>query len=512
MVRAKIPALMFITLIVLMIVQTTHAQILWQHCYGGADEDGSTGVRTLDGGYILAGNTASHNGDADSNHADVGRNAWAVKITATGAVEWENCYGGNTNECLYMIMQNADSSYATAGYCNSMDSGIVGGHGGMDMWLLKLDPSGSLTAQLCLGGCGNEIATSMTRTADGGLIVVGTCDTNCGEVSGYHYGFFGAGRSMDIWVVKLSATDSIEWAKSFGGTNDEYPGNIIPTLDGGYIFCGLSFSDNGDITGHIGDTNTTNIWIVKLSDTGAIQWQQSILGGIFELGYGCVLQNTDSSYMYAGTIPVGAAESKGYIIKLSPGGTTLWDTLLSYWGYDGYSAISPTNDGGYICTGWTGATTLPLTHDNVWVTKIAASGTVDWSQAYGGSSLDYGCNAVQNTDSSFTVFGTVSSNDGDVSGNHGGDDGWVFKLGSATSVKNVQAAGGVSIYPNPAGDAMSISAGFMLGVVTLTNVVGQVVASDTYYTNTATIDIADLQPGIYLVSINSRVTARFVKK
>jgi hypothetical protein len=67
------------------------------------------------------------------------------------------------------------------------------------------------------------------------------------ELSGY--GHHGSLAYPDIWVLKLSASGIIEWQKSLGGTFQEQFIDIIPTYNGGYIVSGSTNSINGDVTG-----------------------------------------------------------------------------------------------------------------------------------------------------------------------------------------------------------------------------------------------------------------------
>ena len=67
----------------------------------------------------------------------------------------------------------------------------------------------------------------------------------------------------------------IEWQKSLGGVELDQANSIQQTNDGGYIIAGHSMSNDGDVTGNHG---SYDCWIVKLDNSGNIQWQKS-LGG-----------------------------------------------------------------------------------------------------------------------------------------------------------------------------------------------------------------------------------------
>src|SRR6185369_6621670 len=83
--------------------------------------------------------------------------------------------------------------------------------------------------------------------------------------------------SYDYWIVKLSATGNIQWQNTIGGDDYDYLQSVLQTNDGGYVAAGYSYSNvSGDkIENTIG---VDDFWIVKLSSTGTIQWQNTIGG------------------------------------------------------------------------------------------------------------------------------------------------------------------------------------------------------------------------------------------
>jgi hypothetical protein len=86
------------------------------------------------------------------------------------------------------------------------------------------------------GGINWDFAQSVQQTSDGGYIM-----------AGYTYSF-GAGGS-DIFLIKTDASGNVQWAKTYGGTNNKRAYSVRQTSDGGYIVAGWTFSfgaGNGD--------------------------------------------------------------------------------------------------------------------------------------------------------------------------------------------------------------------------------------------------------------------------
>src|SRR4051812_23123800 len=62
--------------------------------------------------------------------------------------------------------------------------------------------------QKSLGGLGDDQATSIQQTSDGGYIVAGYSFSNDGDVTGHHGGAHY--DSADYWIVKLSSTGLVQ--------------------------------------------------------------------------------------------------------------------------------------------------------------------------------------------------------------------------------------------------------------------------------------------------------------
>src|SRR5690606_20033110 len=99
-------------------------------------------------------------------------------------------------------------------------------HGISDIWLVKLNNLGQVLWQKCLGGSLSESIGShdfLKQTADGGFIVGGGTASNDGDAIG------GPDSSSDCWVVKLDAAGTVQWQKTYGGSDAEKINSISQT-------------------------------------------------------------------------------------------------------------------------------------------------------------------------------------------------------------------------------------------------------------------------------------------
>ena len=157
-----------------------------------------------------------------------------------------------------------------------------------------------------LGGSGDEEASSIQQTADGGYILAGTSNSIDGDVTGIHDGYDtipavnGTNmiyHSIDAWIVKLDDSGKIKWEKCYGGSRDDGIGHIQQDPDGGYIMGGYCESFDGDGSKHMGKDG--GYWVVKLDAMEIIQWE-NWYGGSGEDILNDIQQTSDGNYIVAG--------------------------------------------------------------------------------------------------------------------------------------------------------------------------------------------------------------------
>ena len=136
-----------------------------------------------DGGYIVAGYSESNDGDINGNHGD--KDYWIVKLNSSGNLQWQKSLGGSYDDWANSIAPTPDGGYIVAGQSASNDGDITGHHGYWDYWIVKLDASGNLQWQKSLGGSSSEYAYSIAPTPDGGYIVAGSSYSNDGDAVSY---------------------------------------------------------------------------------------------------------------------------------------------------------------------------------------------------------------------------------------------------------------------------------------------------------------------------------------
>jgi len=477
----------------------------WEKSLGGTDLDEATCVQlTIGGGYIIAGRSVSLDGDVSGNHG--GADLWVVKLDDTGRIQWQRCLGGSNSEAGYTIQQTADSGYIFTGESRSNDGQVTGNHGNYDFWVVKLDDTGAIKWQRSLGGSGIDGSRCIQQTFDGGYIVTGLCESNDGDVAGHHSPIYGD----DIWVAKLNDTGNIQWQISLGGSGYEFAAALQQTTDSGYIIAGYSGSSDGDVTGNHGNDDA---WVVKLTKTGAILWQKCLGGTNLDHAYS-IQQTIEGDYIVAGRsrsndgdLTANYGSDDFWVIRLNDTGAIQWQKTFGGTGSDIAQSIRQTSDFGYVIAGTTQSNDYDVTgnhggHD-YWVIKIDAIGTLVWQKTLGGSLDDYASSVKQTTDG-YIVAGRSLSNDSDVTGHHGTilTDAWIVKLIDTSIHLSLQSqlvtgSDPISITPNPTTGNIVVT-GVHKANIEVCNSVGQLIKTATGADN---VSIAEFPTGLYLVKV-----------
>lgn len=476
--------------------------ITWLRTYGGSQTDVAVSLcKTFDGGYIFTGTTASSDGDVSANNGE--RDIWVLKVTSQGEMEWEKCFGGTDWDHASKVIVLSDSTYLVAGSVKSTNGDVIGNHGDYDGWLFKLDNSGNMLWQKCFGGEGTEYIYDIKQTIDGGYIMVGT---NSSEyINGVATGNHG---SLDYWIVKLDSLGNYDWQKTYGGYHEDGPRQVLIEDDGGYIVAGTTWSNDGDITGFQGGMD---FWILKLNAFGDIEWKKCYGGSGIDSGSSIISIN-NSGWIIAGNtdsddgdVTGGHGDDDIWVIKIDETGILEWQKCFGGSLSDLAVRIQETLDGDFIIVGRTSSYDGDVSgmhgYYDIWVFKMNNLNEIIWQKCIGGIFGETGMDLVENENNVFTIIGSSSSYDGDMSYNHGWEDLCIFNLDETVGITTQESM--VYIYPNPiVNKGINIDCSIIKPTrLRLFDLNGRMLLDKKLNQKSTYIDLESISNGIYLIQV-----------
>lgn len=234
---------------------------------------------------------------------------------------------------------------------------------------------------------GNNTASKLLLTDDGGFIVLGTVEDTLDN-------------NFNIYINKFNASSESEWEK-FIGTNNDEKGVAIKNTQNGYIIAG---STNADDIGNSNLGGKTDILLVKVNLNGDIEWEQNYGGSGDESSSDVVV--IENGYLVVGTtngfhMP-GQANNNIILIKTNQSGGAPDMTTYGGSNDDFGSSIVKVDNGGYVIVGT--VANITGSSSNIYVVKIEDNiHEVKWEYANDIPSKGYD---IIESDGSYIIVGS----------------------------------------------------------------------------------------------------------
>lgn len=234
-------------------------EIMWQKCYGGTDIEKAKKIIPAGINYLIVGSASSSDGDVTVNYGY--DDMWVIQIDPLGNLIWQKSLGGSDTDIAtdaYFASVGPTEQIVIIGTTYSSDGDISSNHGGLDYWMVTLDPSLNIINEKTFGGSLDEEAYSVLPTKDGHFIISGSTQSSDGDVTDFIGG-------ADAWLVQVDYSTNLIWSKCVGGSKGDVTyASIASANDDGFLFAGWTTSN--EFSGYQGNGD---MWIVKLGESSS---------------------------------------------------------------------------------------------------------------------------------------------------------------------------------------------------------------------------------------------------
>ena len=318
-------------------------------------------------------------------------------------------------------------------------------------WIFLQPIRGSWETINTYGGSKEDIAHGVSVTSDGGFVVIGNTKSTDGNF------LIKDKAGSDIFLMKFSASNSLEWTQVYGGSRDDRGYDVVQLLDEGFALVGYSKSDDRDASVNQGQHDN---WVIRTDSKGLLLWQKSFGFLGHDHAYS-ITSTSDGGLFFNGFLDVTASDGQGqdgkrnyltkkhgvgefWCHKLDRNGNLQWRRYFGGTSNDrSYDAIE-TNKGDFILTGSSESQDIDISNPkggyDIWVVKIDASGALLWETSIGGSGYDNGNAIIETQNGNFLIAGQTFSKDKDITNPLGSSDGilvWLSPEGILMRVQNI---------------------------------------------------------------------------
>lgn len=483
--RLNLCAFAFLLLCATILAQAQPPDTLWTRRYGRQYHDIAHSVaQTPDGGFIIAGET--WNAEVfETRNAD----AYVVKVDSLGNEEWSHSWGTDSSDRINKILVLEDGYLAAGTYGSIPPIHSVPSRG----WLLRLNSQGDTTwTKLIAGVNGFAWFEDMITAEDGYFIAVGRSYES---------------STPDLWMVKFDSSGDTLWTRSFGGTNWEYGWAVASAMDGSYVATGYTSSFGA---------GSYDFWLIKVSQDGDSLWSRTFGFGGLEEARAIALAADGGFFLGGYSQSLSETYDDAWIVRTDSEGNYMWDIDLAGEFQLSILALSVTDDGGVLATGFdnpgSGGTALLLA-------KVDSLGDSIWARSWFHEHISDAFDLLELTNGGYVAVGETSYEQDATTG-----DAWLVRL--SPDMSPISPTGPflptqleMAVYPNPFNAQATLQFDLETsGMVQIEmyDLLGRSAGMnhETFLpagTHTMPIDMAGLASGTYWIQLQTNETIRSTK-
>jgi len=339
---------------------------------------------------------------------------------------WAKQFGGTSYEDgRAIVLDAADNIYTTGNFSGTVDFDPGAGTftltslGAEDIFVSKLDGAGNFMWAKQLGGTGSDFGLGIDLDAAGNVYVSGSFNGTADFDPGIATFTLISASLEDVFISKLNPAGNFVWAKQLGGIYTDWgraivvdaPGNVYTTGS----FGGTADFDPGPGIFNLNAAGVFDIFISKIDAAGNFVWAKSMGGISYDEGRSIFLDVTGNVYTTGNFQNIADFDPDGgtynltsnggsydvFVSKLDVSGNFVWAKQWGGTSFDwGHDIAVDAGGNVYTCGSFNGtpdfdpgAGTFTLTSagsNDVFVSKLDASGNLLWAKQWGAAASDNG--------------------------------------------------------------------------------------------------------------------------
>ncbi|MGD0710935.1 MAG: SBBP repeat-containing protein [Bacteroidales bacterium] len=319
---------------------------------------------------------------------------------------WAKSAGGSKYDIATSVVTDASGNSYVTGYFESpvisFGTDTLTNAGGYDIFLAKYNINGNLQWAKSAGGKYWDKANSIALDSSGNIYVTGCFQSDTL--------IFGSTTLIDkggynIFLVKYDNNGNVIWAKSAGGTGNDYATSVAVDASGNVLLTGNYSSPSINFGNSIlMNTGYNDIFLAKYDANGNVLWAISEGGGDDDYASSVAVDTLGNTYLagyfyspsikFGSTILINEAGNNVFLAKFDSNGNVLWAKSAGETTIGQVSSVAVDASGNAYLTGYYSSSTISfdiitLTNTNVlfndiFLVKYDANGNTLWARNAGG--------------------------------------------------------------------------------------------------------------------------------
>lgn len=262
----------------------------WNTFLGGTGSDQGYGIG-LDGSsnLYLTGTSGSSWGSPIRSFGGGGADAFAAKLDANGALQWNTFLGSDQVDYGNdLAVESSGNVFITGSSASTWGAPLLPFSGGFtDAFISKLNANGVLQWNTFLGGSGDDYGSGIALGGAEDVYVAGSSSAGWGSpVLSYTAG-------EDAFAANLDGTGALQWNTFLGGGGPDNGFDLVVDQSG-YVFVTGQVDSSG---GSSPSPSTLDIFATKLASNGGLQWSSQFGGNGIEEGLGIAIAGSGAVYV-----------------------------------------------------------------------------------------------------------------------------------------------------------------------------------------------------------------------
>jgi hypothetical protein len=226
--------------------------------------------------------------------------------------------------------------------------------------LTKTSPDGTINWQKIVGTEGLDVLKNFIITSDGGFVLVGwTIPTG--------------GTYADALVIKLNANGELDWARNFGGTDDDEAFGATELSNGDFLITGTTYSFGPKLR---------NAFAFRITNSGDMVWSKAYAKGSYNYFIDAIsLPNGESIACGYTWLTTGSTIFDPMFVKLDADGNAIWGKWIKMNSSQIVYDFEKDIDGGIVFGGV--STVAGGAPNQNFISKVDANGNHQWTKLFG---------------------------------------------------------------------------------------------------------------------------------